>query len=86
MGGVWGHTEPDSERNVAGVLEGKLSAHQLASSAGERQGLFVRWCVCVCVYAYMYSTELCTSVCMCVHAVVMVQAFAPFRSACVHYL
>ena len=45
VGGVWGHTEPDSERNVAGILEGKLSAHQLASSAGERQGLCVRLCV-----------------------------------------
>ena len=45
VGGVWGHTEPDSKRNVAGILEGKLSAHQLASSAGERQGLCVRLCV-----------------------------------------
>ena len=45
MGGVWGHTKPHSERNVAGILERKLPAHQLAGSAGERQGLCARLCM-----------------------------------------
>ena len=47
VGGVWGCAKPDPEGDVACIFEWYLPIHQLASRAGQRDGLCV--CVCVCV-------------------------------------